>query len=493
MLPLIFLLYGFSRLVNLTLLPIFNDEAIYLDWAWRSLHLPQSAFFSLYDAKPPLLLWLFGLSRAVFTDPLLAGRLVSIGFGLFSAAGLYCLASKLFRRRVGLLAALSYIFIPIFAFFDRQALMESALGAVNIWALYFFLEIVKTQKIKPGICLGLILGLGFLIKYTAGIYFLLVLILGLLAAFNLKQPKTPLLMSLMAAGFISQWLMFPLYLQEKFWASFRSVDRYAYSVVQIFSGQLIHWGASFLNLLIIAFWHLTPLVFISALFGIWQSLKKPSRENLIALLWLAGSLLLLILVSKNITPRYLVPFLLPLVVYLAYFVSSVNFFVRSLVFILPALLTAALIFQPLTYFQLLNRVTQFSQQNEYVSSWTSGYGLAEVIKFIEEQGRSQPIAVAFRLDAGIPESAILAYFQASDKINPFYLDERLLKNNLNDYQCLAFDKPLYFISRDDQLAGLGKFLVEVKRVYKPFGGNFIGIYRLKENCLAEPLVLKSPV
>ena len=37
--------YVLFRLSNLTLLPIFNDEAIYLDWGWRETHSAGNLYY----------------------------------------------------------------------------------------------------------------------------------------------------------------------------------------------------------------------------------------------------------------------------------------------------------------------------------------------------------------------------------------------------------------------------------------------------------------
>ena len=499
----LFLLVGYLlvRLINLSSLPIFNDEAIYLEWGWRSLHLPNNLFYPLYDAKAPLMIWLFGIVHPLFSDPLIAGRLVSVCFGLLAAIGLYFVTKKLFNRRTATIAVISYIFIPIFVFFDRQALMESALGAVNIWSLYFFLKILEIKKIKAGIFLGIVLGLGFLIKYSAGIYFLLVIILGLITTAKLKKQRTVLLMSLMSAGFISQWLLAPLYLQPQFWTSFNTNNRYTYSLSQILSGQLAQWGINTVNLFTVSLWHLTPLILIAGVVGVWLSFKKLKNKklNLMTVFWLILSLLLLIIISKNISPRYSVSFLVPIVIYSSYLINllisrkaKINYLIILVIFSLPILITATLIFKPLTYFNIMNQVTKFSQQEEYVTSWTSGYGLSQAISFIKDQSQNQLVIAAVRVDAGIPESAVLAYFEGSKRIRPIFLDERIIQDNLNHYNCLQLGHPLYFVSRDEQLAGLGRFFTEVKRFYKPIGANFIGLYKLKENCSGSSLVLKLP-
>src|SRR3989344_8880884 len=106
---LILALYFLLRLTNLTLLPIFNDEAVYLDWGWRETHIPDALYYSLYDGKQPLLMWFFGISETIFTDPLFAGRIISVLTGAFTLLGIYLLAKILFNKKVAVISALLYI------------------------------------------------------------------------------------------------------------------------------------------------------------------------------------------------------------------------------------------------------------------------------------------------------------------------------------------------------------------------------------------------
>src|SRR3989344_4355335 len=133
--------YFLFRLVNLTKLPIFNDEAIYLDWGWRETHVPGYLYYSLYDAKQPLLMWLFGISQTIFPDPLFAGRLVLVIFGFLTLAGIYKISKKYFDKKTAIIACILYILVPIFVFYDRQVLMESAIGAIGIWSVYYLLKV----------------------------------------------------------------------------------------------------------------------------------------------------------------------------------------------------------------------------------------------------------------------------------------------------------------------------------------------------------------
>ncbi|PIV70919.1 hypothetical protein COW57_02575, partial [Candidatus Roizmanbacteria bacterium CG17_big_fil_post_rev_8_21_14_2_50_39_7] len=51
------LLYFATRLYNIKLLPIFNDEGIYIHWAKAAWHDASWRFISLTDGKQPLQTW----------------------------------------------------------------------------------------------------------------------------------------------------------------------------------------------------------------------------------------------------------------------------------------------------------------------------------------------------------------------------------------------------------------------------------------------------
>src|SRR3990167_7544264 len=83
--------YWVMRLTNLTALPIFTDEAIYIRWAQIGGRDASWRFISLTDGKQPLFTWAMMVSLRLFQDPLFAGRLVSVISGLLSLIGMYVL------------------------------------------------------------------------------------------------------------------------------------------------------------------------------------------------------------------------------------------------------------------------------------------------------------------------------------------------------------------------------------------------------------------
>src|SRR3989339_455654 len=87
---LVLILVGFLILAtrNLTRLPIFVDEAIYLRWAQIAWHDPSWRFISLTDGKQPFYIWLVIPFMKMIADPLAAGRAASVFSGLLTVVGM---------------------------------------------------------------------------------------------------------------------------------------------------------------------------------------------------------------------------------------------------------------------------------------------------------------------------------------------------------------------------------------------------------------------
>lgn len=160
--------YVFSRLVNLTDLPIFTDEAIYIRWAQIGGRDAAHRFISLTDGKQPLFVWFTMVTLRLFSDPLFAGRVVSGMSGLGSLIGIGVLAWEFFRnKRVAVLASLLYLTSPFALMYDRMALMDSMVAMFSIWSLYFAALLVRTVRLDVALIFGMVLGGGVLTK-TSG-------------------------------------------------------------------------------------------------------------------------------------------------------------------------------------------------------------------------------------------------------------------------------------------------------------------------------------
>ena len=157
-----------TRLINLRLWPIFTDEAIYTRWSQIGLNDASLRFISLTDGKQPLWHWVTIAAMKVISDPLLAGRFVSVSAGFFAMIGIWLLAYELFgKKRIAFIAASLYVLVPFTLLYDRIALVDSMLSMWGIWVLYLGVKTAKSLRFDYAMLTGFALGAGLLTKSPA--------------------------------------------------------------------------------------------------------------------------------------------------------------------------------------------------------------------------------------------------------------------------------------------------------------------------------------
>lgn len=386
--------------------------------------------------------------------------------------GIYKVAKSLSGEKVAVLSSAFYIVIPLFAFFDRQALMESSLTAAGIWTLYFLLKSFETKNIKYPIFLGLVLGIGIFIKLSALVFFISVILI-LIYKRRYRWATASALTGLM--------VLVPLIFQKTFWDSFGSNSRFMLSIPEVLSFPLPLWINNISNTINVSFFHLTPLVFALSIYGIYLSLKD--KKAILPIFFLINIVLVLFM-GRSLNPRYLAPYLATSTIFCSYAILSFkkNFvlLIGSLAILIPIAVTSLLFFSPLSYFNLMDRFTSFSQKSGYVTDWTSGYGVPETVNYINGTRIGKNIIVAVRLDAGNPESAMFTYFNGVNGVQVTYLDPQLYGPELLKQNCIPSQVPVYFVARDSTMNGLEKFFTETARFGKPEGNRYISIHTLKK-------------
>src|SRR6185369_17904794 len=75
------------RIYNLTIIPVFADEAIYIRWSQVMRNVPELRFLPLSDGKQPLFMWATIPLFKLFSDPLFAGRFLSVLCGMGTMIG----------------------------------------------------------------------------------------------------------------------------------------------------------------------------------------------------------------------------------------------------------------------------------------------------------------------------------------------------------------------------------------------------------------------
>jgi 4-amino-4-deoxy-L-arabinose transferase-like glycosyltransferase len=493
-LVLLIIFYFVFRLINLTKLPIFNDEAIYLDWGWRETHRDGFLYYSLYDAKQPFLMWIFGIAESVISDSLFAGRLISVIFGFLTFVGIYKLAKFLFEEKIALISVFIYSIVPIFAFYDRQALMESSIATVGIWSCFFLVKYLKENSLKFSILAGIILGIGFFIKSSALVFILPYILLVL--SYSIVYKRVKIINDLLLTAGVFLMSISLLLINPQFWSTFSSNSRYSLTIIELSSFPIGQWINSLFDNLQIAFFYVTPLLFLLSLIGAAFILIKKNVFKRLFLFFFVLSLLIATLLVRVPTERYLVSFLPFLVIpasYIIIYVLNKSKFLgvifMIIIFIIPFSLTAVQVVNPAEYILLMGKVATFNDSN-YLKGFTSGYAVDEVINYFQKLSEKQKIIITIGENTGNPESAVLVYFSKNSNVQVIYFDSRLFGPSISALDCFKSNIPLYFVSREEQLVGLDKFLEKIKTIKNPYGINTIGIYTLKKNCKGKTFNLQ---
>jgi 4-amino-4-deoxy-L-arabinose transferase-like glycosyltransferase len=482
--------YFLFRLPCVSRLPIFNDEAIYLDWGQRMVAGQLPLFYPLFDGKQPLLMWIFGGIAYFSPDPLPAGRLVSVIAGFLCMLGIYKLGKIVGGRKTAFIAAVFYILTPIFLFYDRQALMESSVAAVGVWSFYYTVEFIRTRRFIYCSYIGLILGLGFFIKTSAMLF---VFPIALLFAWSFKVRKLAaeeIFKSLAIISGVALIIVIPLLIQNQFGMIFSRNDRFALSLGEIITTLPVVWLQRIRITGEIIFWQVSPIVSGLFLYGFYIFLRDQKRKKglgigavVIAAMFIP--LLITLISVRTVQPRYLEPYL-P-VFTLAAALVSVRFhqrFFRTVV--LPLILISVVfagfaLFKPEGYLSFSHSVSIATDYGGYMGGFTSGHGFNETRQFLEEKARQQPILVGVRLDAGNPESSVFAYWAngRNPNIKPIYFDSAIV--SVPEGDTFNLPVPLYFVAREKHLGGMDEFLTEEVRFYKPDNKSYIGIYSLNKS------------
>ncbi len=147
------LAYLVTRLYQLTLLPLFVDEAVHLRWTVRLVEEGRLDRI-LVDGK---LLSVVMMSATVpwVSDPAWWGRATTVVVG---AVGLWTtqrIAVRLFGERIGWVAALLYVICPFALFYNRMALADAYLSSFAALVLYSSFAFQSDPSRKNGLWLGL--------------------------------------------------------------------------------------------------------------------------------------------------------------------------------------------------------------------------------------------------------------------------------------------------------------------------------------------------
>ncbi len=473
------LLFLFTRFYNLTLLPIFTDESIYISWAKFIVIHHSNWFMSLTYGKPPLFIWIIALFLKIFPSGmyLFAGRFVSVLAGGLSLIGVYKLTFFLFKsKKTGVIAVLLCLLNPFMLFYDRMVLFDSLLSATLIWSVYYALNTSTFQRKKDVFLWGLFLGLGLLIKPPAIIFLFLTPICFFLLAYKKHANKEfKKLFFLPLCALAISWTMYSM---QKFSVNYKLVDiknqQLQLPLEKLISKPFILFLGNMKELLswIIAYYTLP--IFVLGCLGLAFLLWKDFRKGLILLLLWAVPIIVFAFVGRILFPRYVL-FTTPYFI-IAFAEVARRFFSQKIIIIVVLLLSLRFDFYILTNPKLIS--LPLVDYNQYISSEYSGYGLDPIFKFLDKELNTGPrVTLVTQGKFGLfPYAFMLRYWNDSRiSIIPSWIPEK------QEFDLYALQKSakVYVVFKNIETIPSGFTLRLVMKGEKPGGKNSILLTTLK--------------
>jgi hypothetical protein len=448
---LLIVLYFVTRFVNLTKLPIFTDEAIYIRWSQIGSRDSSWRFISLVDGKQPLFTWIMMVYlKVIKADPLIVGRLVSVTAGFASLIGIWLLSKELFRKNgIAFMAAFLYIVNPFSLMYDRLALYESLVSAFTIWNVYLAIIFVKNPRLDLAMVMGLTLGAGMLNKSSGflSLYLLpFTLILFDWKGKDVKKRLTRWIIFSVCAAFLSQVYYSVLRLSPLF-----NMIKTKNAVFVYPMNEWIQHPFQFVfgNLNGLMDWtmnYLTIPIFISAILSV-LVIGKNFRQKVLLIIWWAAPLVGLALFARVLYPRYALFMSMPLLVLSAttlYWVYE-KFGKKIIGFVVLGLF----LFQSLVLSYLIvtnpnEAPLPLAERSQMLDDWPAGGGIAEVNQFIGVKAKTGKIAVYTDGTFGLLPASIEMYYVDNPNVEihglwplaPSIPEELLIK---------ASEKPTYMI------------------------------------------------
>ncbi|MDP3724322.1 MAG: glycosyltransferase family 39 protein [bacterium] len=401
------------RLTNLMNVPIFTDEGGYLHSAvlirqnfFENWDMPMREFFGPTGF---LYMWIVSLLMRLIFDPLLAGRIVSVLAGLGTGLGVFFLGKRLFTPTVGLLAFLLVALSPIHVLSDRTAVMDSLLGTMFIWSLFFAAKLGLSPQWRWAVFSGVFLGLSVWAKPTGKLFFAVIPTILLLAKWTGwrmrnadNDARHPKWIAMLLAASLGIGYLFILFLKLSPSSNFADtrVREFVTSTQDLLTQP---WVVLMPNLsdVFAIFWMYYDLPFfliLPAIVGL-LCLKQQTRLRFLGAVF-AVSIGLILLLAQTFGSKYVTFSTLPLllmiaatIVYLPKMIWKKNALVSSAVtFILLILLALPMIRQ--------NVIILFDPINDHYyyrdKTWAttgSGYGIDEVVKRIRTDASDNPTLV----------------------------------------------------------------------------------------------------
>ncbi|MFH0773500.1 MAG: glycosyltransferase family 39 protein [bacterium] len=408
-----------TRLYNIKLLPIFNDEGIYIHWAKVAWHDASWRFISLTDGKQPLQTWgTIPFLKLFPNDALLAGRLFSVATGFVALIGIFFLLYLLFGKKTALIGVFLSIFSPYFLFYDRLAMVDSGVNAAFIWILFFSILLARTLRLDVALMFGICAGVSLLTKSSAQMFLAVSFFTALFLLDYKKRRVAGVVTYIFLYGIVflfSQVIYnvqrlspFMHYLSKKnttFVMTFAEWIKNPFEVVVSNLRLVPHYVFSESGWIVVPF----------ALLGLYFLFKKNIRLFFFFLFWLLIPYLGIAFMTRVLFPRYIIFFGTLLIILTSYCLGQIK---KKGLFVplLSLVVGIFIIFLYPMWTDYTKIIFPDTDRGQYITGATVGLGAKEIIAFARERSKDKQVRIIAEGDFGMTGDILDTFLQKDDHI-----------------------------------------------------------------------------
>ena len=414
-----------TRTVNLTKLPIFCDEAIYIRWSQIAQSDALMRFISLTDGKQPFQTWITIPLLKQFSDPLVAGRAQAVLAGILLPLilGAFSLIFYSQKKQTLVLIFFLVVFCPYLLFHSRMALAEAWLTFFTSGTIVFSYLLGKNRRLDIALLTGAWLGFSLLVKSQA-LFFLILFPLGaIFVPINFSKRQFREILKFMGLFSLAVVIAYIIYNVQRLspWMHMISQKNKDFAV-PLFQA-LTEWRAFYQNLKVSTNWfwtYLTPPVFLLSLTGLVLWFRKDWKRALFLAGWFFLPFGAINLIARIYNSRYLAFLAFIPLLWLVFLLTEIKlkinrrlyWLILLLVFLLPVFRSYQLIVLPDQF--------PFTRTDRgYLEGWTAGYGIEETVEILTLASYDQSVVVGTEGNFGLLSQGLEIYFASNPNVDVF--------------------------------------------------------------------------
>ncbi len=440
------------RLLFLLSFPIFNDEAIYIQYS-QMIHSNWDKFKFISvnnifgDWKPPLIYWICSLFIDLFGNPVLAARLVAVAVSLTGLLSVYFFAGHYFEnRRIALWAGLFWTLNPMVLFYDREFVAETFVYSFTTATFLFaYLTISKNRwYVLPAIIFG---ALTLLTKQTGQLFMLGLVFLAILqvkirplhrlrSRFDINYMNLLFILLTIALPYLIYRIVIPS-------TYFRDYHKYAtiytFTINDIAQFPIAAWLNNFTRIFNLFTHYYSLLSLVLVLVFVYMCIVVRNKRDLLLLAWYVITSCVILFAFKYFNEYIYNTAVIALLTLMMG--SSVNYLEKAgknlsgpilrytVQYGAPCLLIVIWVYS-FSYYYISPRdyIKKFGSpwmQENYYLGWPSGFGIDDVVTLLKKH---QHKYVLLDPQWGNPGTGVMVFSKSLPSLKFMWMSEPLIKS-----------------------------------------------------------------